>query len=316
MVVATNSNITIQNSTEHAPIAVFCYRRPDHLRRTLESLMRCNGFDSSLVIVFSDGPKNSEQVEGVEQTRAIAKSLLGDRAEYHFMEKNSGLARSVIHGVEDVVGRFGRVIVIEDDLELDPAFLTYMNRALERFADDDRVWQVSGYMFDVPAFRFRSQALFLPMTVSWGWGTWRRAWKQFDLMATGWDQINSDPVVRFRFNLNGAYDYATMLNRQMTGKIDSWAIRWYWSAFKADSLTLFPPVSLVRNNGLDGSGSHGRGLFRNFRSLNYSLPVTVPSMPDYVESNQFLTCTIFNSISAANGGVLGKIVDRFKRVFR
>ena len=133
-----------------APVVVFAYRRPDHLRNTLTSLMRCEGFEQSPVIVYCDGPRDIKETDSVMATRELARSMLGEHAEYHFSEVNLGLSRSVIAGVSDVVGRFGRAIVVEDDLELSPSFLTFMNQALDRYADDESVFQVSGYMFDVP----------------------------------------------------------------------------------------------------------------------------------------------------------------------
>lgn len=300
----------------YAPIVIFCYRRPDHLRRTLESLMRCDGFESSPVIVFGDGPKNPEQFEAVEQTREIATTLLGDRAEYHFREQNTGLAQSVISGVSDVVGRYGRAIVIEDDLELAQGFLTYMNRALERFADDERVWQVSGYMFDVPEFRSRSEALFLPMTVSWGWATWKRAWDRFDPLATGWERLDSDTPLRRRFNLEGAYDYATMLRRQMSGQLDSWAIRWYWTVFSAGKLVLFPPSTLAHNHGLDGSGSHGRGLLRKFSGSSKHLPLEIPSIPKRIACLEVDFWSVVRTVDRLNGGRWRRILDAVVGFFR
>lgn len=308
-------NVLTEKSA-YAPIVIFCYRRPDHLRRTLESLIRCDGFDLSPVIVYGDGPRNPEQVEAVEQTREIAGLLLGDRAEYHFREKNAGLAGSVIEGVNDVVGRFGRTIVIEDDLELAPGFLTYMNRALERFADDDRVWQVSGYMFDVPEFRSRSQALFLPMTVSWGWATWKRAWDQFDHSASGWEQVNTNPSLRLRFNLNGAYDYSTMLKRQMFGQLDSWAIRWYWTVFREGGLVLFPPSTLAHNHGFDGSGSHGRGFLRNFSGCPRCLSDEIPSIPEDIVCRQEDYWPVVRTIGKLNGGRWRKMLDTMFSFFR
>lgn len=304
----------LSRETMYAPIIIFCYRRPDHLRKTLQSLIRCDGFDLSPIIVYSDGPKNSEQIKFVEQTREIVKFLLGDRAEYHFRKENIGLSRSVIEGVNNVISRFDRAIVIEDDLELAPEFLNYMNHALECFACDDRIWQVSGYMFDVPQFRTRTQGLFLPMIASWGWATWKRAWHKFDPLATGWEALESESLLRRRFNLYGAYDYATMLRKQMLGQIDSWAIRWYWTVFKANGLTVFPPITLVRNHGFDGSGSHGSGLLRNFTNTEREFPSFVPEMPEDFHEFPRLRKVVFDSISKANGGALGKCVDWIRRL--
>jgi hypothetical protein len=298
-----------------SPIVVFCYLRPDHLRRTLASLMCCEGFAESPIIVYCDGPRDRSEEKMVKAVRELAVGMLGERAAYHFRRHNVGLARSVIEGVGDVVDRFGRAIVIEDDLELGTGFITYMNRALESFADDDKVWQVSGYMFDVPEFRSRSDALFLPMTVSWGWATWKRAWDRFDPRATGWEVLDNDLSLRRRFNLDGAYDYTTMLKRQMSGQLDSWAIRWYWTVFKEGGLVLFPPMTLVHNHGFDGSGSHGRGLLRKFISADRPFFFGVPKMPENFDGVPDLSKFVFQSIARTNGGILGRLVDHARRLF-
>lgn len=299
-----------------APVVVFAYRRPDHLRNTLTSLMRCDGFRQSPVIVYCDGPSNAEEAAAVEVTRATAKALLGDRAEYHFSEVNLGLSRSVIAGVNDVIERFGRAIVVEDDLELSPVFLTFMNHALDCYADDENVFQVSGYMFDVPELKCTSSALFLPFTVSWGWATWKRAWNQFDPLATGWEALRADKGLCRRFNLDGTYDYATMLLRQMAGLRDSWAVRWYWSVFKANGLVLFPPVSLVRNTGFDGSGTHGRGVLRRFSNVRSALSLPKINLPESVHIDVVTYDRVKKAVWCQNGGRIALVVDRIRRLLK
>jgi hypothetical protein len=295
-----------------APVVVFAYRRPDHLRNTLTSLMRCDGFEQSLIIVYCDGARNANETDSVMATRELAKSMLGDRGEFHFNEVNLGLSRSVIAGVGDVIARFGCAIVVEDDLELSPSFLTYMNQALDRYADDESVFQVSGYMFDVPELKASATALFLPFTVSWGWATWKRAWDQFDPQATGWEALRTDKVLRRRFNLDGIYDYATMLMRQMAGLRDSWAVRWYWTVFKANGLVLFPPVSLVNNTGFDGSGTHGRGVLRKFSKARPALSSTDIDLPRPVFLDAGLYAQVKQALWWQNGGWIGKAVDKLR----
>lgn len=299
-----------------APVVVFAYRRPDHLRNTLASLMRCAGFDRTPVIVYGDGPRDSGETGSVMATRELAQSMLGERAEYHFSEANLGLSRSVIGGVTEVVDRFGRAIVVEDDLELSPSFLTFMNHALDRYANDERVFQVSGYMFDVPQLKAAPSALFLPLTVSWGWATWRRAWNQFDPLASGWEALRTDRDLRRRFNLDEAYDYATMLVRQMEGLRNSWAVRWYWTVFKANGLVLFPPVSLVRNTGFDGSGTHGRGLLRRFSKARPVLPSTEIDLPESVRLDERLFAQVKKALWWQNGGWIAPVADRLRRLLK
>lgn len=302
--------------SHYAPVLIFAYRRPEHLRNTLASLMRCTGFEESPVIVYADGPRGPKENETIMATRELAQSMLGNRAEYHFSEGNLGLSRSVIAGVSDAVGRFGRAIVVEDDLELNPAFLTFMNRALDRYAQDETVFQVSGYMFDVPSLQQSSLALFLPFTVSWGWATWKRAWDQFDPLATGWEALRTDKVLRRRFNLDGNYDYATMLMRQMAGLRDSWAVRWYWSVFKANGLVLFPPVSLVRNTGFDGSGTHGRGWLRRYSKGQADLPCSGIALPKSVSLDAELFGCAKKALWQQNGGWMASVVGYLRRLLK
>jgi len=300
----------------NAPIALFIFNRAEHLRRTLGNLQRCRGFADSRIVVFGDGPRTSQDVEAVERTRATAQELLGSSAEYHFRTDNHGLARSIIAGVGNVVSRFGRVIVVEDDLEVSNTFLDYMNSALERYDGHAQVFQISAHMFDVPGFIHRSSVVFLPLTTTWGWATWDRAWECFDPSAQGWERLMSDANLRHRFNLEGAYDYASMLQRQMRGRGDSWGIRWYWSVFKRSGIGCFPPISLVRNTGMDGSGTHGRGFLRSFEGRESVLYEGKIELPERVEVHDEPVELVKRAIWRQNGGWIGAATDRSRRFLR
>ncbi len=314
----TSLNETTESGTQTpiktAPVVVFCYRRPTHLRNTLQSLMRCEGFVGSPVFVYCDGPRSKAERAAVEATRAVAREMLGEAAEYHFSETNRGLSASVIGGVSDVLARFDRAIVIEDDLLLSPGFLSYMNKSLALYANEEAVLQVSGYTFEAPALARSGTAVFLPFTTSWGWATWRRAWRHFDPAAKGWERLQTEPDLRRRFNLDGAYDYATMLERQMQGKRDSWAIRWYWNVFSMGGLVLFPPVTLVKNEGMDGSGTHGRGLLRRFRTDALSSQPSEPSFPARVVVDPVSVRQVISALKWQNGWWRTRCLDLLRRL--
>lgn len=245
-----------------APIALFVYNRPDHLAATLEAL-RANALAArSCLHIFSDGPKKPETVAAVQEVRRRLGSVEGF-AEVRIVEhaSNLGLAASIIDGVTRLAEAHGRVIVVEDDLVVSPHFLEYMNEALERYRNESAVMQVSGYMFPVD-MGVAEDSLFLPFTTSWGWATWARAWQEFDPVMHGRETLARDRRLREAFNLDGAYDYYGMLQRQARGEVDSWAIRWYLSVFLKQGLTLYPAQTLVMNAGFDGSGTHcGAGDF-------------------------------------------------------
>lgn len=258
-----------------APIALFVYKRLEHTNKTVESLKSNLLAIESDLFIFSDQEKNPNDRDAVQSVREYVRGVTGFRS-VHIIDRpiNFGLAKSIIDGVSLLCGEFGRVIVVEDDLVTSPNFLEYMNGALDRYADDDRVMQISAHMFPVETGQ-TIDAMFLPITTSWGWATWRRAWDQFDADSTGYELLKNDKQSIYRFNCAESYDYFNMLERQMRGEIDSWAIRWYLSVFLCNGLVLFPKISLIENIGFDGTGTHGKavgfvsGAPAHFRVVNF-----------------------------------------------
>lgn len=241
-----------------APIVLFVYNRPEHTRRTLEALAANFLAAESDLIVYADGPKKPEHAESVRKVRDIVRGVSGFKSlKLIEREANLGLAKSIIAGVTAACDSRGKVIVLEDDLLVSQQFLTFLNRGLDCYESEERVFQVSGYMF--PGCSTVTDTFFLPLTTTWGWATWQRAWRYFDPQLSGFDLIGSSAELRRRFNINGTYDYFSMAEQQRSGFIDSWGIRWYLSVFLRDGLTLFPSVSLVENIGVDGTGTHGAG---------------------------------------------------------
>ena len=209
-----------------APIAIFTYRRPTHTRALLASLRANPEAEKTVVYAFSDGPRSEADREAVDATREVLKQSGLQNLRVIIRERNMGLAANVIEGVTFVCHEHGRVIVLEDDLILSPTYLEYMNAALDRYANDENVFHVSGYMFPV-RIRSRHDAVLLPLaTCSGGWATWERAWRVFDPTAGGYSALQSDRALRKRFDLGGRYVYFRILELQPTGRVDSWASRW------------------------------------------------------------------------------------------
>lgn len=242
-----------------APVALFAYKRPEHLRRAVDSLVSNPLASRTALVVFCDGPRDDAAVEGVEAVRTLARTITGFASvEVVERDRNMGLAASITDGVGRLVGERGRTIVLEDDLVVAPRFLEFMNEALERYRDEERVMQVSGYMYPCP-LPANGGSGFLPSISCWGWATWARAWRHYDPSLSSWNKIRSNPARLREFNMDGAYDYATLLKRQRAGEIDSWGVIWYLSVFAMHGLVLYPAASLASNTGFDGSGTHAAG---------------------------------------------------------
>ena len=239
----------------YAPIALFVYNRPLHTRQTVEALQKNRLAEDSDIFIFSDAPKKPEIAAAVMEVRNYIRQVSGFKSVKIIEHSdNLGLANSIIDGVTKICKEFGKIIVLEDDMVTSPYFLTYMNEALDRYETDERVISIHGYVY--PVNSSLPEIFFLRGADCWGWATWVRGWALFN--SDG--KFLLDELVRHNltqaFDFNNAYPYTKMLEDQINGRNNSWAVRWYASAFLADKLTLYPGRSLVHNIGNDNSGTH------------------------------------------------------------
>jgi hypothetical protein len=241
---------------DYAPIVLFAFKRSEHLSKTLSALASNPEFNLSPLFIYCDGAKHAVDQVNVQKTRMIANQFPHPNKTVIESNVNLGLAASVIKGVTQIVNKFGRVIVLEDDLIVDDYFLNFLNHALNLYENHSEIMQVSAYMFPISNFSERKTPLLMSNISSWGWATWSRAWVNFDPSAFGWELLLSNKAMRREFDVGGSYAYSDMLFRQVMGEVDSWAIRWNWSVYRCSGQVLYPPVTLVKNIGFDGSGTH------------------------------------------------------------
>ena len=295
-----------------APILLFVYNRPGHVRRGVASLLANDLAGESELFVFSDAAKDEASKSEVSEVRRFVRSIEGFKA-VHIVERteNWGLARSIIDGVTQVLERYDRVIVLEDDLVLAPYFLQFMNDALETYKDEDRVGHIQACDFTQnPTL---PDTFLIQWTGSWGWATWRRAWRHFNPDGRQLlDELKRRKLTR-RFDFNGKYGFTRMLRRQIEGKNNSWAIRWNASLFLADILSLNVGRSLVQNEGFDGSGTNcGSGGLYASNLWTKPLPV-VKIQP--IEENE-LARNAFEKYYARTNSFYAKAVRRLKRTLK
>lgn len=246
---------TTPSSPKFAPVALFAYRRPDHLRRVLEALAENPEAASTELVIHCDAAASPMHGEATERTREVARSARGfGKVLVKERGTNLGLSRSIITGVGEMLAGHDRLIVLEDDLVVSRHFLAYMNDGLECYRDDPRVASIHGYCYPVRATL--PGTFFLPGADCWGWATWRRAWSTFRADGSALLAELHERGEASRFDFDGTYPYIRMLEDQIAGRNDSWAIRWYASAYLAGMHTLYPGRSLVANIGFDGTGEN------------------------------------------------------------
>ena len=239
-----------------APIVLFVYNRPWHTRQTLESLRQNILADQSQLIIYSDGVKDNASTTDLkniyEVRQIIREKQWCQKVSIIESNNNYGLADSIIKGVTETVNTYGKIIVLEDDMLTSKYFLQFMNDALFLYQDEQEVACVSGYVPPIEA----ENLFFIRGAEIWGWGTWKRAWDLFEIDSKKlFNQLNNRGLT-YRFDMNGTSNCIAILIAQINGKVSSWGIRWYASAFLADKLNLYPPKTLIQNIGRDGTGTH------------------------------------------------------------
>ena len=127
-------------------LAIFAYRRPQALQACLASLAACPGADTLDATVFVDGPADAAEQALTEETARVAEAFQGFRSfEVCRAETHLGLGASIIRGITRVLETHPSVIVLEDDLTVQPGFLRFILDGLDRYSEDRRVFSICGY---------------------------------------------------------------------------------------------------------------------------------------------------------------------------
>jgi len=291
-----------------SPIILFVYNRPEHTRKTIEALRANNLAKDSELFIYSDGPKDSNSAGKIQEVRDYLKTVNGFRSVSVIERKeNMGLAKSIISGVTEILDRYGKIIVLEDDLVTSPYFLQYMNDGLDLYENEERVASVHGFVY--PVKQELPETFFLRGADCWGWATWKRAWDRFEpdgkkLLA----ELESKGLIS-EFNFDNTRGFSAMLERQIAGVNDSWAIRWHTSAFLANMLTLYPGRTLVDNMGQAGGTHGGRVQFRH--AFEDHSPVRVGNI--VVEENTEARDIFKDYFHSLKPSILRRIINKIRQ---
>ena len=255
-----------------APIVIFVYNRAERIKRLIESLSINPECSESSLFIFSDGAKNSNDATKVDEVRNYIRTIesLGVFRSVEIVESqtNQGLANSIIQGVSQIMDRFGRAIVIEDDNIVAPDYLDYMNRALDFYENDQTIWCVGGFSRTMSFPEdYKHDVYVMQRTSSYTWGSWKDRWEKIE-----WDSSKYYP--RFLFDRKDrkgfeccGSDRALMLDAQTCRNRNSWAIRFEYSMYKHGMYSILPCISRAECNGNDGSGTHSKKATVGFETI-------------------------------------------------
>lgn len=256
-----------------APVIIFVYNRADYAKNVIASLAQNKEAKNSDVFIFSDGPKNENVAPKVAEVRAYLDVLEKENVFQSLTivkaEKNKGLAKSIIDGVTRVMNEYGKAIVVEDDTVLSHDFLDYMNRALDYYAQDPKIWAISGFSRPLKSAEALAEDVYFTQRVSsYTWASWKDRWDKVDWGMKHYPKFFYNLKERKRFAQWGI-DRPYMMDAQACGKISSWAIRFEYSMVVNNMYSVVPKHSKAICNGNDGSGTHSKKANHDFDTLLY-----------------------------------------------
>ncbi|NBV83271.1 sugar transferase [bacterium] len=270
--------------SEFAPIVLIVYGRPDHTRRTLDALSANSIAGYSDLFIFSDGPKYPSDQGRVSEVRSILEGVQGFKTvTVQLRSQNMGLSANIIGGVSAVLSKYGRAIVVEDDILTSPHFLSYMNNGLAIYQDHASVFSITGYTppISIPD-TYSSPVYWAPRGCSWGWGTWADRWNQVDWDLSSLKSSGLSRAARAAYDAGGN-DLSQLIIQQIQGRINSWDIPWSYSHAAHDAGCIYPVRALVQNIGTDGSGTHHTTISHRYDTiLDANVP---PQLPTEVPPN-------------------------------
>ena len=242
-----------------APIIIFSYNRPNHLKRTLEFLKKNTLSKKSEIFFFTDGPENNDKknLKKIDTVKKIIKNFKGfKKKNLIFHKKNVGLKKNILGGVSQVLKKYPSAIILEDDIIVSKYFLHYMNQSLNFYKNIKKIWHVSGwnYNFKIDESDLQGQNTYFTRNMNcWGWATWSDRWKKIKTNPDFFLKRMNNKTI-YEFNFSNTLNNWSQLLRNKKKILNTWAIFWNATIFYNNGLCLNPVKSLVKNIGFDGSG--------------------------------------------------------------
>jgi hypothetical protein len=231
------------------PVAFFLYRRPDRTARLFE---RIRDARPTRLFLIADGPRRAEDARECEQARAVvARVDWPCEVTRDFADRNLGLKHRIPLGIDRVFSEVDRAILLEDDCLPHPTFFHFCDQLLERYADEERVMHVAGSQLLHRRPGGEASYHFSRYVHIWGWATWRRAWRHFDLELRHWhglDREAREARLGSLFDADSERRYWRYV-WDNSDEIENWDAQWSYAVLSREALAANPNRNLISNIG-------------------------------------------------------------------
>ena len=256
-----------------SPVCMLVFNRANHTARVFEAVRRAR---PAKLLIVADGPRPDRPNEPAlcEEVRKIVTQVDWPcEVQTNFATKNLGCTKRVVSGLNWVFEQVERCIILEDDCLPSPDFFRFCDEMLEKYEDNERVRCVSGNGYQFGLQRGDASYYFTSNILIWGWASWRRAWKKYDVSMKAWPSLRSTRFLFSRFGEPRAAAYwARAFDAAYTGRT-AWDYPWTFSCLVDDGIGICPAVDLIENIGFDQQAT---GNIANVHPIFINLYAKIP----------------------------------------
>lgn len=245
------------------PVVFIIFNRPDTTIRVFNEIRR---YRPERLLVIADGPRNGR---AGESDRCIATRQIIDSVDWPcqvqrcWSDVNLGCRKRVSSGLTWAFSQTDAAIVLEDDCLPEPSFFPYCEELLARYAKDERVASICGGHFLDRRNPTNTSYRFSRFSHIWGWASWSRAWRNYDVDMQAWAGLRQTGWLRGECSSDIEVDFwQTVFDRVAAGRIDTWDYQWIFSCWTQRRVSVVPAVNLISNIGFGANATHTTNISR------------------------------------------------------
>jgi len=212
------------------------------------------------LFVSADGPRENKPGE---KEKCLATRKIIDQVDWEcevykkYSDVNLGCKLGVSSGIDWFFKNVEQGIILEDDCLPAQSFFKFCEELLEKYKNNEKIMMISGDNFQNSRQRGDGSYYFSKFSHIWGWATWRRAWKYYDVSMTDYPKFKQEEKINAIWNKKYIRKYWTNIFDQVyENKIDTWGYQWAFSIWKMDGLCVIPNYNLISNIGFRDDATH------------------------------------------------------------
>ncbi|CDZ67730.1 Hemolytic protein HlpA-like protein [Neorhizobium galegae bv. orientalis] len=242
-----------------APVVFIIFNRPDLTESVFREIEKAR---PGKLFIIADGPRadRANEAEKCAETRKVVETITWDCEVFrNYSDANLGCRKRISSGLDWVFSQTDRAIIIEDDCLPDPSFFPYCTELLEKYENDDRVGSINGSNFTHGRVEVEDSYYFSRYPLIWGWATWRRVWKNYDVSIKHWGTLRENNWLNTVANPSEFEHWIKAFNRVYDGGLDAWGYQFTFSQWLQRQISIQPKGNLISNLGFRADATHTSG---------------------------------------------------------